>query len=113
MIENEVMNILVNSDGRRNTDNRPYIDQEELKRNVLLYDPNGYNLNTSLYDRPRPACGRWVDYFHQDQLQNHRRPSARIDGYGRITAIPGSRPQTGSYYDRNYEPIGPSRTAKW
>lgn len=75
----------MNADGTRNTDNRPYIDSEELKRNVLLYDPNGYNLNTGLYDRPRPACGRWVDYFYQDQQRTHRRPFATVDGYGRMT----------------------------
>lgn len=79
------MNILVNADGRRNTDNRPYIDGEELKRNVLLYDPNGYNLNCGLYDRPIAPCGRWVDYFHQDQIKNHRRPFAQIDSKGRTT----------------------------
>ncbi len=69
------MEILVNANGSRNTDNRPYIQDEEQKRNVLLYDPNGYNLNTSLYDRPAPMCQRWVDYFHQDQRANNRRPS--------------------------------------
>lgn len=86
------MEILVNADGRRNTDNRPYIDGEELKRNVLLYDPNGYNLNTGLYERSRPACARWVDYFHQDQLKNHRRPFATIDGNGRIIRLTRNGP---------------------
>ncbi len=94
------MEILVNADGTRNTDNRPYIDGEELKRNVLLYDPNGYNLGTSLYDRPRPACQNWVDYFHQDQMRTHRRPFATIDGYGRKILSP-------SYYQSRVGPPGP------
>jgi hypothetical protein len=89
------MDILVNADGRRNTSGRPYIQDEELKRNVLLYDPNNYNLDTGLYDRPRPACARWVDYFHQDQLATHRRPFAVTDGYGKMTYSP-------AYYHRDY-----------
>jgi hypothetical protein len=84
------MNILVNADGRRNVEGRPFIDQEELKRNVLLYDPNGYNLNTGLYDRSVPSCSRWVDYFHQDQMKTHRRPSEMIDGNGRTTYLWGN-----------------------
>jgi len=83
------MNVLVNSDGTRNRTNRPYIDQEEYKRNILLYDPNGYNLDTGLYGRTLPACQRWVDYFHQDQLANHRRPFATIDAEGRTKFAPG------------------------
>lgn len=79
------MNVLVNRDGTRNTDGRPYIDQEEYKRNVILYDPNGYNLSTGLYDRPRPSCQRWVDHFHQDQLRTGRRPFETIDARGRLT----------------------------
>ena len=35
------MQVLVNKDGSRNRQFRPYIDQEELYRNVPLYDPNG------------------------------------------------------------------------
>lgn len=98
------MNIQVNADGTRNTDNRPYIDGEELKRNVLLYDPNGYNLNTGLYDRPRPACGRWIDYFHQDQLKTHRRPFSTVYANGKTE-------YNRAYYDRNYNPILPRYVA--
>jgi hypothetical protein len=93
------MNILVNANGTRNTDNRPYIDGEEMKRNVLLYDPNGYNLNTSLYDRPLPMCQRWVDYFHQDQRKTGRRPFSTVYADGDVVYSP-------SYYDRNYVPVG-------
>lgn len=93
------MNILVNANGTRNTDYRPYIDGEEMKRNVLLYDPNGYNLGTGLYDRPLPMCQRWVDYFHQDQLKTHRKPYSSIDQDGMMNL-------NKAYYNRNYAPIG-------
>jgi len=81
------MNVLVNPDGTRNRDYRPYIDQEEFKRNVVLYDPNGYNIDTGLYARTEPGCQRWVDHFHQDQLRTHRRPYERIDADGRANIL--------------------------
>ncbi len=96
-VDGTSMEILVNANGRRNTDNRPYIDGEEMKRNVLLYDPNGYNLDTGLYERPLPACQRWVDYFHQDQIKHHTRPFATVRGDGKMILNPSYyQPRDGS-----------------
>jgi hypothetical protein len=68
------MEVIVDRYGRRVFINSPYIQDAELKRNVLLYDPNGYNLNTSLYDKQVPGCQRWVDHFYQSQLAYARPP---------------------------------------
>lgn len=65
------MEVFVDNTGRRVFINSPYVDQSELKRNVLLYDPNGYNLDTGLYARSQPACQRWVDHFHQHQKMHN------------------------------------------
>ena len=77
------MEVLVKSDGRRDRSFRPYIDQEELKRNFVLYDPNGYNVGTGLYDRTQPSCQRWIDHFHETQMRTHQRPSFSVDRDGR------------------------------
>lgn len=86
LVTKQEMEVLVNSDGTRNRDFRPYIDQEEWKRNLILYDPNGQRLeNTGLYDRTRPACERWVDHFHRFETRFHAPPGFRVDVDGRTT----------------------------
>lgn len=77
------MEVLVDGSGRRVFINSSYIDQSELKRNVLLYDPNGYNIGTSLYERTRPVCGRWVDHFHENEMKYGTRPMVIYDRDGR------------------------------
>lgn len=91
------MQVLLNSDGTRNRDFRPYINMESDQINLALYDPNGYNLGTQLYDRTRPACQRWVDYFHQFEMRTHAPPAWRIDADGRTT-----RYATGPARPRNF-----------
>jgi len=77
------MEVVVDGTGRRIFINSPYVDQSEWKHNVVLYDPNGYNIGTGLYDRPLPAAERWVDHVHEDQMLHHRRPMAVMDADGR------------------------------
>jgi len=76
------MEVFVDSQGRRVFLNSPYINESELKYNVILYDPNGYNLNTGLYDRPQPSCERWVDHFHQYEEEHHVKPIYSVDQDG-------------------------------
>jgi len=76
------MEVYLDSNYRRVFVNSPYIDQSEQKRNVILYDPNGYNLNTGLYDRAQPSCERWVDHVYQYQKQHHVPPIYSVDQDG-------------------------------
>lgn len=82
------MEVLVDGMGRRVFINSPKIDQSELKRNVVLYNPNQYNIGTGLYDRSRPACERWVDHFHQHEMKYGTRPITIIDADGRTFRTP-------------------------
>ena len=76
------MEVFVDNAGRRVFINSSYVDQSEMKRNVVLYDPNGYNLNSGLYDRPRPQCERWIDHFHQFQMKHPVPPIYSVDPNG-------------------------------
>lgn len=76
------MEVYVNEAGQRVFVNSPYIDQSEMKRNVVLYDPNGYNIDTGLYDRSQPPCARWVDHFHQFQKEHPVPPVFSVDQDG-------------------------------
>ena len=82
------MQVLVDGAGRRVFQFSPYIDQSEMKRNVVLYDPNGYNIGTGLYDRTRGACGRWVDHFHNQEMKHGTRPIATIYADGATIRTP-------------------------
>ena len=77
------MEVFVDGNGKRVFINSPRIDQAEWKRNVLLYDPNGYNLGTGLYERSQPPCERWVDYFYQSQRRHCTPPAYAVDMDGR------------------------------
>jgi hypothetical protein len=60
------MNVLLNSDGTRNRDYRPYIDGEENANNVYLYDPNNNGFHYGLYNVPQQyTCGSWLDLYNQ------------------------------------------------
>lgn len=76
------MEVFVDDSGRRVFINNGYIDQSEMKRNVVLYDPNGYNIGCGLYDRPRPSCERWVDHFYQFQKKHPVPPLYSVDQNG-------------------------------
>ena len=51
------MEILVDKYGNRVRYGRPYIQDEESTRNIIIYDPNGYNLTEGLYTRGYGVCG--------------------------------------------------------
>jgi hypothetical protein len=72
------MEVFVNEAGKRVFINAPYVDQSELKRNVILYDPNGYNIGAGLYDRTQQTCARWVDHFHQFQKKHPTPPAYEV-----------------------------------
>lgn len=60
------MNILVRPNGQRDRRYRPYIDQEETTRSIVLwnpYEPYHYGL----YDSSRPDCGQWQNYFNSNR----------------------------------------------
>lgn len=95
------MEVFVDRTGQRVFINSSYIDQSELKRNVLLYDPNGYNIGCGLYDRSMPACERWVDHFHQHEKRNCSPPQYEVDRDGR-TIYPANR------FSPNWPPYLPS-----
>lgn len=72
------MEVTVDAKGRRVAMYRPYIDQEEYARNVLVYDPNGYNISSGLYDQPRQCCESWVNHLRK----SGRPPNKIYDRYG-------------------------------
>lgn len=63
------MVVEVNPDGTRNRAYRPYIDQEEYKRYLHLYDPASLHpMPDGLYDRDRPCdCPSWQSYFNRNK----------------------------------------------
>jgi hypothetical protein len=91
------MEVLVRADGQRDRSFRPYINQEELKRNLILYDPNGYNVGTGLYDRTQQTCGRWVDHFHQFQKKHHTPPEYIVEPNGRSVYITDKTRPSGNF----------------
>lgn len=82
------MEVYVDSTGNRIFINSPAVDQANQKRNVILYDPNGYNLDTGLYDRPQPSCERWIDHFHQYQKKHPVPPLYSVDQDGNTHYAP-------------------------
>mgnify|MGYP003352552899 CR=1 FL=1 len=50
------MEILVDKYGNRVRYGRPYIQDEESTRNIIIYDPNGYNLTEGLYNQGLDVC---------------------------------------------------------
>lgn len=82
------MEVFVNQAGERVFINSPYIDQSEMKRNVVLYDPNGYNIGTGLYDRSQASCERWVDHFYRFQKKHPVPPAYSVDQSGNTHFYP-------------------------
>ena len=65
------MQYLLNSDMTRNYDYAMYNNMDEFVWNTKLFDPNGYNLNTGLYDRTQPSAQYWIDHGWQYMTDNH------------------------------------------
>lgn len=59
------MNVWLNSDGTRNREFRPYIEQENQANSVYLYDPEGPGFHYGLYEKAQPSCGYWIDIYNQ------------------------------------------------
>lgn len=55
------MEIILNPDGTRNRDFRPYINMEEYTANTAFYDPNNY-IQYGLYDSAQPQLKSWDEY---------------------------------------------------
>jgi len=75
------MEVLLNPDGTRNRDYRPYIDQEELSNSLYLYDPNRAPYY-GLYDGAQPVCQSWQASTQPIQRYNLV-PSQVVDYTGR------------------------------
>lgn len=85
------MEILLNPDGSRNRDYRPYINIEEEKYNVVFYDPLNYNLGSQLYERNYGVTPTWMNYSWQSVGSREFKPVARINRNGQPQRfIPGS-----------------------
>lgn len=78
------MEILLNRDGSRNTDYRPRINMENLKYNVVFYDPLGYNLGSGLYERNYGVAPTWSNYSWQQAVSGNYKPAYRIGPNGQI-----------------------------
>jgi len=92
------MEIILNPDGTRNRDFRPYIMEEEQANSVYLYSPNGPGFRYGLYESAQPSCGSWLDIY--DQFPS-KVPGSVIDFTGREHLV---RP----WYWKNgyhYEPL--------
>lgn len=79
------MNIWVNSDGTRNRDFRPLIQNEWFAKNLSIYNPNDPNVHYGLYDTAQPTCGPFVSVW--DSYPG-RKPDATVDTYGRLKLTP-------------------------
>ncbi len=75
------MQVILNPDGTRNRDFRPYIEEEEQGNSVYLYSPNGPGFYYGLYGSGgQPSCGSWLDIY--DQFPS-KVPGSVIDFTGR------------------------------
>ncbi len=60
------MQVILNPDGTRNRDFRPYIEEEEQSNSVYLYSPNGPGFHYGLYETGgQPSCGSWLGIYDQ------------------------------------------------
>lgn len=99
------MNVLLNPDGSRNREFRPYIEEEEQANSVYIYDPNT-PFHYGLYDRAQPSCGSWLDIYHQYPSKT---PSQVVDSTGRLHSVMPNYAEYGYCYQplmRNVRPSG-------
>jgi hypothetical protein len=79
------MNIWVNSNGLRNRDYRPLIQDEWYADEVALYNPNGPQPGSGLYDTAMKTCGPFINVWNRF---DSRVPAATVDPYGRMHLAP-------------------------
>lgn len=80
------MNIWVDpKTGLRDRSFRPYIEEEELNRNVVLYNPNSRGWNTGLYSTAgQPSCTS----FQTEYLAFPSKiPNEFVDNIGRLHRV--------------------------
>ena len=58
------MQVILNENGTRNRDFRPYISEEQQGNSIYLWDPN-VPFHYGLYDTAQPSCGSWLDIYYQ------------------------------------------------
>lgn len=94
------MEVELNPDGTRNRSYRPYIEQEELNRNIHLYNPNGLGYHHGLYDGAQPSCQVWQTHYRQHRAAHPEVVPARvIDNAGRQHQVRPSWYSHGLRYD--------------
>lgn len=106
----EGFRILVNPDGTRNTDYRPYIDQEETTRVTTLYNPH-VPYHYGLYDSARPSCKSFQNYFWDTVSSEypHDQPIYSVNRYGQRTCGSTNSPHCPKRCKLNYYFLGTQR----
>jgi len=86
--------------GLRDRSFRPYIDQEELNRNVALYNPNSSGWNSGLYSTAgQPSCTS----FQTEYAKFYPKiPSAFVDNLGRLHRV---EPNWRASHPNTYQPL--------
>lgn len=77
------MEVVVNPNGTRNRDYRPYIDQEESARSLTLYNPE-QPYHYRLYDGAQPPCQSFQSDFWGYKAR-----------FGTLPEVPSYRARTG------------------
>lgn len=104
------MNIWINpKTGLRDRSFRPYIEEEELNRNVVLYDPNSRGWNTGLYSTPgQPSCTSFQTEFKSFPSKI---PDQFVDNLGRLHRIDANwRVKNPTNYESLQKNINPKFT---
>lgn len=103
------MNIWVNPrTGLRDRSFRPYIEEEELNRNVVLYDPNSRGWNTGLYSTPgQPSC---TSFQTEYKSFPSKIPDQIVDNLGRLHRI---EPGWKSMNPQQYQPLSKNINPKY
>jgi hypothetical protein len=86
--------------GLRDRSFRPYIEEEELNRNVVLYDPNSRGWNTGLYSTPgQPSCTSFQTEYWKFPSKI---PDSFVDELGRLHRVEANWRVA---YPQQYEPL--------
>jgi len=98
------MEVLLDKNGSRNRDFRPYIEEECQGNSVYLYDPY-VPFHYGLYDTGgSPSCNSWLQNYHQ---YPSKVPLSVVDSTGRLHLLQPSWFRHGLRYqdlNRNAHP---------
>lgn len=78
------MDVWVNSNGTRNKDFRPLIQNEWLAYSAVPYSPNGPGVHYGLYDSAQQTCPPYVTNW--DHFKGG--PVGVVDNFGRLHRLP-------------------------